>query len=205
MTTRFRLEFDGVSRGNPGHAGAAAAIYETKGRYEDCVWFDSEYIGSSKTNNQAEYSALILGLKECARRQLRNLEICGDSELVIRQLSGEYEVKHKKIKPLNKTAMQLIASLPSVPKLKWIPREQNAKMDNIANLVVDRELNGDVDEEEDEEYDEIEERGENFGFTREELNILLCNGMKPWKDDFLECWEFIDAYRTESQYGQDDY
>lgn len=142
--SRFRLEFDGVSRGNPGHAGGAAFLYkiEKNGGYKDCVWFDSEYLGSNKTSNQAEYSALIIGLKQCVERRVPNLEICGDSELVIRQLTGQYQVNHKKLIPLHRTASELINSLQCQPALKWIPREENKSADQIANLVVDRELNG---------------------------------------------------------------
>lgn len=77
----YSLEFDGASRGNPGHAGAAAYLFKVNNGHKDCVWFDSEYLGS-KTNNQAEYSALILGLKECVNRAIMSLEVCGDSELV---------------------------------------------------------------------------------------------------------------------------
>jgi ribonuclease HI len=190
----YRLEFDGVSRGNPGHAGAAAFLFETKDRYKDCVWFDSEYLGNKKTNNQAEYSALILGLKECVERQVPNLEICGDSELVIRQLKGEYHVKHKKLVPLHQKAIQLISSLTCTPKYTWIPREENKNCDRIANLVVDRELGIEEEEDEDEE-DEIEERCENFGFTKDELNLLLSYGMKPW-ENYSECFEFVEAYKS---------
>lgn len=193
----FRLEFDGVSRGNPGHAGAAAYLFEIANRTKDCVWFDSEYIGNSKTNNQAEYAALILGLEECVARRVRNLVICGDSELVIRQLTGEYQVKHKKLQPLFHKAKQLISSLPMPPTLMWIPREENKYADQLANLVVDRELNINIDDEEDdEEANEMEERGDNFGFTREELNILISYGMKPWKDDYTECWSFVQDYKS---------
>ncbi len=193
----FRLEFDGVSRGNPGHSGASSALYEIRtDGYKDCVWFDSEYLGSSKTSNQAEYSALIMGLKECVQRQVPNLKICGDSELIIKQLTGEYQVKHKKMKPLHQTAKELIASLPCVPTYKWIPREENTTCDKFANLVLDRELYGEEDEEEDENENEMEERGENFGFTREELNILLSYGMKPWKADYGQCWDFVQAYKS---------
>lgn len=190
----FRLEFDGVSRGNPGHAGAAAALRDRTG---ECIWFDSSYLGSSKTNNQAEYEALLLGLEECVRQQTRNLQICGDSELIIKQLSGEYEVKHKKLKPLHRRAMEFIRSLPNPPTYKWIPREENSHCDRIANLVVDREL-GNVDDEEDEEdeEDEFEERAQNFGFTHDELNILLSYGMKPWEADYGECMNFVDAYKS---------
>lgn len=206
MTHFYRLEFDGVARGNPGHAGAAAYLFDvTAGPngFKDCVWFDSEYLGH-KTNNQAEYSAVILGLKECVRRQLPNVTVCGDSQLVIRQLTGEYAVKHKKLKPLHKIAMQLIAQLPSPPTFEWIPREKNKSADRLANFVVDCELNGDEEEEDEEEEDEMEERGENFGFTRDELNTLLSYGMKPWKSDYQECWDFIQAYNSgeTDEYGE---
>lgn len=194
----FQLHFDGVSRGNPGHAGAAAAVHETKQGYRDCIWFDSEYLGGSKTNNQAEYSALILGLEYCARSEFANLEICGDSELVIRQLSGEYEVKHKKLIPLHRKAKELISSLRCVPKYTWIPREQNHFCDLIANSVVDRELglSNDDEEEDDLRETEEEERSECFGFTRDEFNTLLSYGMKPWKSDYSECQAFIQAYNS---------
>ena len=194
----FQMFFDGVSRGNPGHAGAAAAVYETKQKYRDCIWFDSEYIGNSKTNNQAEYSALIVGLEYCARQRFANLEICGDSELVIRQLKDEYEVKHKKLVPLYRKARELISSLPCVPKYTWIPREQNQHCDMIANLVVDRELGLTIDDEEDEDLmdNEEDERSECFGFTRDELNTLLSYGMKPWKSNYGDCWDFIQAYKS---------
>lgn len=63
--------------------------------------------------------------------------------------------------------------------------------------MIDREPNGDEDEvEDDEEENEIEERGENFGFTREESNISLSYGMKPWKGDYGECWDFIQTYKS---------
>ncbi len=189
----YSLEFDGASRGNPGHAGAAAYLFQINNGFRDCVWFDSEYLGT-KTNNQAEYLALILGLKECVNRGVTSLEVCGDSELVIRQLTGEYQVKHKKLKPLHKVASELVAALPSRPRFKWIPREENTAADSLANLVIDRELDGDADEVE--EDDEIEERGENFGFTREELGILLSFGMKPWRGDYGECWDFVQAYKS---------
>jgi len=186
----YRLEFDGVSRGNPGHSGGAASLNKTEHGYKECVWFDSDYFGDKETNNQAEYSALIIGLEECAARQVNNLEICGDSQLVIRQLTGEYKVNHKKLKPLHKKAVDLIASLPCTPTYKWIPREENVRCDRIANLVVDRELG--LEESDDEMEKEMEERGENFGFTRAELHTLLCYGLKPWKDDLGECWALLE-------------
>lgn len=99
------------------------------------------------------------------------------------------------MKPLYRIAKQLIVSLPTPPLLRWIPREENTAADDTANLVIDRELNGD-DEEEDDEENQIEERGENFGFTRDELNILLNYGMKPWTSGFSECWNFIEAYKS---------
>lgn len=196
--SKFRLEFDGVSRGNPGHSGAAAYLFETSPEgYKNCVWFDSEYLGHCKTNNQAEYSAVILGLQECVRRDVPNLEICGDSELVIRQLTGEYNVKNKKLKSLNKKAKEQISSLRAIPILKWIPREENTTADQLANLIVDRELHGEPEEsEEEEEEDDAEERAENFGFTGDELNTLLSYGMKPWKAGFTECWNFIQAFNS---------
>lgn len=207
----YILKFDGAFRGNPGHSGASAMLFEVQllededessdaedeksHEYEDCIWGDSEYLGHNKTSNQAEYSALLLGLEYCKRREFNNkLIIKGDSELIIKQLKGEYQVKHKKLIPLHRKAMQLISELRAESlELAWIPREQNTKCDMAANLIIDMELNPEKYEEE--EDDESEERAECFGFTREELNILLSYGMKPWVD-FNECFDFIEAYHS---------
>eukprot|EP01032_Pedospumella_encystans_P014407 gene14407-16546_t len=68
----------------------------------------------------------------------------------------------------------------------------------IANLVVDRELGLTNDDEEDEDLmdNEEDERSECFGFTRDELNTLLSYGMKPWKSNYSDCWDFIQAYKS---------
>jgi ribonuclease HI len=179
--SKFRLEFDGVSRGNPGHAGGAAALYEISRNYRECVWFDSDYFGNKKTNNQSEYMALIIGLEECAERQVPNLQICGDSQLVIRHLTGEYKVKHKKLIPLHRKAVELIALLPCTPTYKWIPREENTTCDTIANQVVDRELGLDEQFDEEEYDNDMIEREGNFGYSSEYLNEMMCNGIKPWE------------------------
>lgn len=191
----YQLEFDGASRGNPGDAGAAAAVYEISQGRRECIWFKSEYLGSCKTSNQAEYSGLIIGLQYCARQSLANLEICGGSELVIGQLSGEYKVKHKKLIPLHRKAKQLVNSLGFIPKYTWIPLEQNEYCYMLADSVIDREMGLESDEEEDAlvEAELEKERMECFGFTRDEFDTLLINGLKPWKDDYGECMDLLQA------------
>lgn len=188
----FLLKFVGVSHGNPGHTGAAASLYEISEGSQKCIWFDSAYLGSSKTSNQAEYSGLILGLENCVRLEITNLEICGDSELVIDQLSVEFKVKHKKLIPLYKKAKELIKSLRCAPKYTLISQEDNQYCEMIANMAVDRAVH--EDEEDDSVAAELEqERNECFGFTRDEFDTLLSYGVKPCETDFGECMDVIQA------------
>lgn len=133
----MRLEFDGASRNNPGHAGAGAVL--VRDTTDEISWYDYAYLGK-KTNNQAEYHALILGLEECVERRVWNLVICGDSQLILNQLQGIYAVNHKKLKPLHSEAMSLISQLPRQPRFQWIPREDNSTADYYANKAIDKEL-----------------------------------------------------------------
>ncbi len=99
-TSRFMklvLHFDGGSRGNPGPAGAGVVLGDVQGQG---VYEAGFYLGRM-TNNMAEYSGLVKGLEEANRRGARELTIFADSELVVRQLNGDYRVKNDKLRPLN--------------------------------------------------------------------------------------------------------
>lgn len=140
------IYFDGASRGNPGKAGAGTAFF---GLANEKIT-KTKYLGIA-TNNQAEYTALILGLSILKDYLSKNniptgkmLEcyVKGDSNLVIRQLNGEYKVRNQNILPLYNQAVSLIEGIKILyPNIKFryvhIPREQNVKADSLANQAID--------------------------------------------------------------------
>jgi len=145
MSADYTLRFDGVSRGNPGHSGGAASlIRRVENSTEECIWVDSKYFGNSITSNQAEYLALILGLKKCVDNVIsvfqKRICIQGDSELIIKQFRGDSVVKHENLVPLYNEANELMQRLPHKFLLQWIPRELNGLCDAVANQCIDREL-----------------------------------------------------------------
>lgn len=89
----YTLYFDGCSKGNPGKGGAGALIYNN---LNQLIWCNSEYVGDYVTNNYAEYSGLIIGLKKAIDLKITNLIIKGDSQLIIKQMNNEYKVKSNK-------------------------------------------------------------------------------------------------------------
>ena len=88
-TYEYIMKFDGCSKGNPGHSGAGAVIYRDNVE----IWSGHKYIGHYKTNNQAEYSGLILGLREASNQDISDLLVCGDSEMVIKQMNKQILTK----------------------------------------------------------------------------------------------------------------
>lgn len=126
----IRGHFDGASRGNPGAAGAGVVIYDD----DKVIWRRAEPLGIH-TNNEAEYMALGLLAEELKRRGLRGVEICGDSRLVIMQVSGAWKIKEPRLREL---AMPIIAELRSLSaRCRWVPREQNAEADRMSNHALD--------------------------------------------------------------------
>lgn len=128
---------DGGSRGNPGPAGAGAAIY--KGEKE--IGSVSKFLGT-QTNNWAEYEALILAL-ETTHRLLGSpvtslVTIKMDSELIVKQMKGEYKVKNPDMKVKHQRVKELI--LESFPKIEFVHvrREYNKRADELANEAMDR-------------------------------------------------------------------
>ncbi len=132
MKGKHLLYIDGASRGNPGKAGTGYVIRDGKGRM---VQKGGRYLGR-KTNNYAEYSALIDGLKRCLSLELTCLDVRSDSELLVRQLNGRYRVKSPNLAPLFKEAKKLMESFESVT-ITHIGREQNREADSLANLSID--------------------------------------------------------------------
>jgi len=124
---------DGASRGNPGPAGAGVLIVNDNG---DIVDEGSHYLGA-RTNNQAEYEALIIGLKKVKEIRPPRVKIFSDSELLVKQMRGEFRVKNEALKPLFQEAADLFCSLPDV-EIVQIPRGENKRADQLANFSIDR-------------------------------------------------------------------
>jgi ribonuclease HI len=128
---------DGAARGNPGPAGIGAIIKSSTG---EVLFTGSEYLGHT-TNNVAEYKAVLLGLEGALGLGLTRIEVRADSELLIKQLKGEYRVKSAGLKPLFDEAKKLIVRFASV-KLTHIRRELNGEADRLANQGIDRVTRG---------------------------------------------------------------
>ncbi|MDO8526521.1 MAG: ribonuclease HI family protein [Deltaproteobacteria bacterium] len=128
----FTIYTDGAARGNPGPAGAGWVILDAHGKL---LVENKKYLGEL-TNNQAEYQALLLALNEMQKMGTGSLVLCSDSELMVRQLKGEYKVKNEGLKPLFREAV-LILSRFEGHHLKHIPREQNGEADRLANEAID--------------------------------------------------------------------
>ncbi len=132
---RARLYTDGAARGNPGPAGAGAVIVNPQGHVVAKV---GKYLGEN-TNNYAEYMGLILGLKRARAMGIKELEVLADSELLVRQLNGEYQVKAENLRPLFEEARQLLAAFPQV-LLRHVSREENQAADEMSNRAIDERL-----------------------------------------------------------------
>ena len=129
------IHIDGASRGNPGRAGAGVWITDRdgKGQAEIC-----RYLGH-KTNNEAEYWALLLGLREAKRLGGESIRIFTDSELVARQVNGVYRVRNLNLKSLHRVVIENLKGFASF-EIVSIPREQNREADRLANLAIERRV-----------------------------------------------------------------
>jgi ribonuclease HI len=134
-TRRTRLYTDGAARGNPGPAGAGAVILNPDGHIVAKL---GKFLGDS-TNNVAEYMGLILGLKRAKAMGIKELEVYSDSELLVKQLAGEYQVKAEHLRPLHDEAKALLGAFSWI-QLRHIEREQNAQADAMSNRAIDERL-----------------------------------------------------------------
>jgi len=129
---------DGGARGNPGPAGAGVVIYDGEKKIAEL----KKFLGDGKTNNWAEYEALALGLTEAKKRGLakRELEVRMDSELIVRQMGNEYQVKEESLWPQYMKAHNLlVANFPGA-RFVHIPREKNKEADKLVNEAIDERL-----------------------------------------------------------------
>jgi ribonuclease HI len=134
-TPRLRLYSDGAARGNPGPSGAGAVLVEPGGQVVAKV---GKYLGH-QTNNYAEYMGLLLGLRHAKSLGAKEIEIFADSELLIRQLGGRYQVKSASLRPLYEEAVKLLNDFSRV-KLVHVPREMNSAADEMSNRAIDERL-----------------------------------------------------------------
>lgn|SRR5262245_32007265 len=135
---RCVVYIDGGSRGNPGVAGYGVVVQDENG---EPVASLSENLGI-RTNNFAEYSALIGALRHALANGYDGIRAYADSELMVRQVNGVYKVKSPDLQPLFHEAKALIAKLKSF-SIHHVPREQNREADRLANLAMDKGLKKD--------------------------------------------------------------
>ena len=129
---RLVVHVDGGARGNPGPAAAGAVLSDTEGHVVDDV---GVALGRT-TNNVAEYRALLLGLDRARALGATEVEIVNDSELVARQVAGQYKVKQEHLKPLHAQALDALAEFERW-SIRSVPRERNARADALVNEALD--------------------------------------------------------------------
>ena len=131
----YEATFDGGSRGNPGLCGAGANL--SKNGVE--IWYTSKIVSTSNTNNYAEYSALILALDEICNRNISHVKVYGDSQLIVKQLTGQCKVKCDNLIPLYKTAIEFINKIGDIQFIH-VKRHLNKRADALANQAMDSYL-----------------------------------------------------------------
>ena len=129
---KVTVHVDGGARGNPGPAAAAAVITGPDGAVLD----EAMEVLGTQTNNVAEYRGLLLGLRRARELGATEVEVVNDSELVAKQVNGEYKVKHAAMKPLHAAALEALGGFE-----RWsihsVPRAQNAGADALVNQALD--------------------------------------------------------------------
>lgn len=127
------INADGAARGNPGPAAIGVILKDEAGNIIGRI---SRRL-SATTNNQAEYQAIIAALKKAINYGARQVILKSDSELVVKQINGQYKIKNTGLRPLYQEIVRLIGSLESF-YISYIPREQNTEADKLANMALDR-------------------------------------------------------------------
>ena len=134
MSRSIEILIDGASRGNPGPSGIGVVFFEDKTLIRKLF----KFIGNT-TNNVAEYTALIYALQEALIERYENITIKSDSELLTRQLRGEYKVKNENLKLIYDQFLHLSRGFANINVIS-IRREDNKLADNLANKAIDRRL-----------------------------------------------------------------
>ena len=126
------MKVDGGSRGNPGPAAIAAVVVSPDG---EVLEERSETIGKA-TNNVAEYRALLLGIERARKLGATEVELVGDSELIVRQVRGEYRVKDAGLQPLYAEVRKALEGFERW-SIRNVPREENEAADALVNAALD--------------------------------------------------------------------
>jgi len=132
MKGKVKIFIDGASRGNPGRSASAIIFCNADGEVIEQL---GHYLGET-TNNVAEYVALIKALERAQELGLDDIEVLSDSQLLTKQIKGEYTVHNERLKELFIKAQSLIKKIPSF-SLRHIPREENFLADKLANAILD--------------------------------------------------------------------
>ncbi len=132
---RLKVYSDGAARGNPGPAGAGAVLVSPDGATVASL---GRFLGEA-TNNYAEYHGLILGLQRALELGVSEVQVYADSQLVIRQLGGQYRVRNEGLRPLFDEALRLLRSFRKY-ELHHIPRERNTAADEMSNRAIDEKM-----------------------------------------------------------------
>lgn len=130
---RLLIHTDGAARGNPGPAGAGAVLRDVASG--EVVAEIARPLGRA-TNNVAEWTAVELGLARAIELGARRVDMRMDSELVARQISGAYRVKHPDLQPIHARVMRMLASLDGYT-VGHVPRELNREADRLSNVAID--------------------------------------------------------------------
>jgi len=131
---RLVLHVDGGARGNPGPAAIGVVIATPEGETVELI---AEAIGTA-TNNVAEYRALLRGLERARELGAEEVEVYGDSELVVKQVNGDYRVRSAELKPLHAAARTALDGFARW-SLAHVPRARNADADALVNGALDAE------------------------------------------------------------------
>jgi ribonuclease HI len=134
---RVIVHVDGGARGNPGPAAAACVISSPEGELLD----ERMQLLGPATNNVAEYRALLLGLERARELGASEVEVVGDSELIAKQVSGEYRVRHEAMRTLHREAMAALNEFDGW-SIRAVPRSQNERADALVNSALDRAAGG---------------------------------------------------------------
>jgi ribonuclease HI len=135
--SRITVNVDGGARGNPGPAAIGVVVCDDEGEVLEEV---GEKIGEA-TNNVAEYRALLRGIELAAEHGATDLQLIGDSELVVRQVEGRYKVKNAGIKPLHAEVKRALGGFDSW-SIRHVRRGSNAEADRLVNQALDGVLDG---------------------------------------------------------------
>lgn len=128
---RATLYFDGASSPHKGNRASYGYVLEGSILSQETEEVPEDL---KQTNNVAEYLGLIAGLKKAIRLGISDIEIVGDSQLVIYQLEGRYKCKSKHLKPLHSEATRLLELMPNY-SLRWVRRHENTRADSVSRII----------------------------------------------------------------------